>query len=351
MTNSYVLRFCSFSALLVALVLVVLGCGVRGGGAESSGGSEESYVIKFSHTLTPTTPKGQAAERFKELVEEKSEGRITVEIYPNGELYGDEDELQALQSGSVEMLGPSSSKFTTIAPQLQVLDLPFIFDGVEDIPEVVNEDSAVGRAIYENDDLAERNMQVISLWDDGLKQITSNTPVRSPEDMEGMKVRIQPADVLRNQMEAWGANPTPIAFGEVFTALEQGVVEGQENTYSAIFTARFNQVQSHLTVSDHGYIGYPIVIRKDFFDSLPGNLQQVVVDSAREAAVFNREIAADTNQKYKERIEDSGTTEIIELSDEERQAFKDMVVPVVWDEYSDVIGEDLVEDLKARQEQ
>jgi C4-dicarboxylate-binding protein DctP len=149
------------TAAVLALALTTAACG--GARSETGAGGDESFTIKFSHVVTPDTPKGQAAEKFKEVVEETCGDQLTVEIYPNSELYGDEDELQALQSGAVQMLAPASAKFTTIAPQLQVLDLPFLFDTVEDIPEVVTPDSEVGQAIYENEELAKRNIKVLGL--------------------------------------------------------------------------------------------------------------------------------------------------------------------------------------------
>ena len=300
--------------------------------------------------MTPQTPKGQAAEKFKELVEEQSEGRITVEIYPNSELYGDKDELQALQSGSVQMLAPASAKFTTIAPQLQVLDLPFLFDSVENIPDVASPDTAAGEAIFENEALASKNVKVLNLWDNGLKQLSSNQEMKAPDDLAGLRFRIQPSDVLRSQFEAWGAGTTPLAFAEVYNALQQGVVNGQENPYSNIESQNMHTVQKFITESNHGYIGYVLVINQEFYDSLPDDLQGVVDDASQESADFNREVAAEINEEAKATIEAAGTTTITTLTDEERQVFKDAVVPSVWEEHADVIGEELIADLLAEQD-
>ncbi len=334
----------------MVVLLAVVGCGARGGGAVQGGGEGGTYTVKFSHVVAPDTPKGLAAQKFKEVVEEKSGGKIKVDIFPNSQLYGDEDELQALQGGSVQMLAPATAKFTTIAPQLQVLDLPFLFDTVEDIPEVVSRDSTVGKAIYENEDLAAKNIKVLGLWDNGLKQFTSNQKMESPEDLNGLKMRIQPSDVLRSQMETYGASPTPMAFGEVFNALQQGVIDGQENPYSNIFSQKMHTVQDHLTVSDHGYIGYVFAVNNDFFNELPQDLQGAVTEAADEATAYNREIAAEKNQGDRKKIEDEGTTEITELTPEQRQAFKDAVVPKIWDEYADVIGQDLIDEIKTKQQ-
>jgi C4-dicarboxylate-binding protein DctP len=331
------------AATLLALATGSAACGLRGAGADTD------FVIRFAHVVTPETPKGQAAERFAELIEDSCGDELSVEIYPNSELYGDEDELQALQSGAVQMLAPASAKFTTIAPQVQVLDLPFLFDSVEDIPEVASPDTAVGEAIYENDALAERGIKVLGLWDNGLKQLSSNDPMKQPDDLGGLRFRIQPSDVLRSQFDAWGAETTPMAFAEVYNALQQGVIDGQENPYSNIVSQNMHTVQKHITESEHGYIGYVHTVNARFFDSLPSELQDCVTEAADEAAVFNREVAAKLNEDAKKEIAEAGTTTITELTDEQRRAFKDEVVPSEWEKFADVIGQDLVDELLAQQ--
>jgi C4-dicarboxylate-binding protein DctP len=291
------------------------------------------------------------AERFKELVEQNSDGRMTVEVYPNSELYGDEDELQALTGNSVQMIAPASSKLSELARQLLVLDLPFLFEDVNEVQEFTSRDSRSGQAIYENEDLSSNNMQVMGLWGNGFYQFTSNTAIRTPADMQGQRIRITPSDVIRRYIEKWGAETTPMAFAEVFTGLQQGVVDGQYNPYSNIESQQFYKVQNYLTVSNHGYLVYPLVINKEFFESLPDDLQQVVTESADEASTYVSEIAEDDNQESRRVMEESGEIEFIELSAEERQAFKDEVVPSVWNEFSADIGQDVIDELLAKQEQ
>jgi C4-dicarboxylate-binding protein DctP len=336
-------------AALAALSLTACG-GARDGGNDTAGsGDEQTFEIKFSHVVTPQTPKGQAAEKFKEVIDRECGDRINVEIFANSELFGDKDELQALQSGSVQMLAPASAKFTTIAPQLQVLDLPFLFDSVEDIPEVASPDTAAGQAIFENEALASKNIKVLNLWDNGLKQLSSNTQMGKPEDLKGLKFRIQPSDVLRDQFAAWGAGSTPLAFAEVYNALQQGVVDGQENPYSNIESQNMHTVQKHITESNHGYIGYVLVINQKFYDSLPSELQECVDTASQESSEFNREVAADINREAKKTIEEAGTTTITNLDEAQRQAFKDAVVPSVWQKHADVIGQDLIDALLEEQ--
>ncbi|GAA2006953.1 DctP family TRAP transporter solute-binding subunit [Brevibacterium samyangense] len=336
-----------------ALLLALSACsGARsGGGAESTAGSGEAeYVLKFSHVTTSSTPKGKAADFFAEELEKASDGRIDVEIYPNSELYGDKDEMQAIQSNAVQMLAPASAKFTTVAPSLQVLDLPFLFDDPSEIPEVASPDTAVGKAIYANEDLEANGMKVIGLWDSGMKQIHSNNETRTPEDTQGKKYRIQPSDVLRSQFEAWGGVPTPLAFAEVYSGLQQGLIDGGENTYSNIESQNMHTVQSYVTESNHGYIGYVAVVNNDWFESLPDDLQTVVEETATAAAEYNRSEAQAVNDESKRVIEEEGSTEIVELTDEERQAFEDLVVPSVYEQYRDVIGDEIIDELLARQE-
>jgi C4-dicarboxylate-binding protein DctP len=336
-------------------LLALAGCGGArsegGGGAAAGGeGGEAPVTIRFSHVVTPSTPKGQAAEEFKRIAEEQCEG-VTVEVFPNSELYGDEDELQALQSGAVQMLAPASAKFTTIAPQVQVLDLPFLFDDVEGIPEVASPDTAVGQAIFENEALAQRNVKVLNLWDNGLKQLSSNRAMPDPAALNGLRFRIQPSDVLRSQFNEWGAQTTPLAFGELYNALQQGVVDGQENPYSNIESQNMHTVQSNITESNHGYLGYVLVINNEFFEGLSPERQECIQAAADASSEFNREIAAQVNEDAKQAIIDAGTTEILELTPEQRQAFADAVVPEVWQQHADVLGQDLVDQLLAEREQ
>lgn len=337
-------------SVAVALAVVLSGCGARGGGAQGGGGEEGKFTIKFSHVVTEETPKGLAAQRFKEVVEEESDGKIEVQIYPNSQLYGDEDEQQALQSGSVQMIAPAPAKLGTIAPQLQVLDLPFIADSPEEIQELFSRESKIGQSIYQNEELQSRKMKVLGLWDLGFKQFASKQPIQSPEDTEGLKLRIQSgSDVLRSETEIWGGEPTPMSFSEVYNALQQGVIDGLENTYANFYAQKMHTVTSHITESNHGYIGYVLLINNDFFEDLPEDLQQDVITAADEATKYNREVAFEVDAEAKKNIEEAGTTEFIELTEAQREAFRDPVVPELWDEYADVIGPELIQELKDRQ--
>ena len=342
-------RVLGAAVLALGAVLVLGSCSSVRGSAAGGGGSgdEKVYTIGFSHVTTTNTPKGASAEKFKEIIEASSDGRIEVELYPNSSLYGDKDELQALQSNSIQMIAPASAKFTTLAPQLQLLDLPFLFETPEDIAKIASRDSAVGQAIFENEDLRAAKIKPLGLWDNGFKQMGANIPIRAAADMTGLSFRIQPSDVLASQFEAWGGIPSILAFSEVYNALEQGVIDGQENTWSNMETQSMHTVQKYITESNHGYIGYIPAINSDFFESLPDDLQQLVLDAVDESSTYNREIAAEVNEKAKQIIIDEGSTEIVQLTDAERDALMSSVVPGVWEEYSDVLGADILAELIA----
>ncbi|MCK0112726.1 DctP family TRAP transporter solute-binding subunit [Ornithinimicrobium sp. F0845] len=340
-------------AIVAVGALTLAGCGgARGGGGDggdATGGDGETFTLKFSHVTTDSTPKGTAALWFEEELEKRTDGRIDVEVYSNSSLYGDKDEMQAIQQNSVQMLAPASAKFTTVAPALQVLDLPFLFDTPDDIPSVAAPDTEVGKAIFANPDLEAKNMKVLGLWDSGMKQIHSNNLTQSPADMEGKKYRIQPSDVLKSQIEAWGGSAEAIAFAEVYSALQQGVIDGGENTYSNIESQKMHTVQSNIAESNHGYIGYILVVNTEFFNSLPADLQEILIETAEEASTYNRDNVVGLNQESKETIEAEGTTEINVWTDEERQAFKDVVVPSIYEQYRDVIGPEIIDELLANQ--
>lgn len=345
MTSMRRLRWKPLLAGLSISLLLLSGCN------PARSGDQERFELRFAHVTSASTPKGLAADFFAKQVEEKSDGRIEVEVFPNSELYGDKDEMQAIQSNAVQVLAPASAKFTTIAPSLQVLDLPFIFDDPDEIPEVASPDTEIGKAIYANPDLEANGLKVLGLWDSGMKQIHSNNKTLKPKDMKGKKYRIQPSDVLRTQFETWSGIPTPLAFAEVYSGLQQGLIDGGENTYSNIESQNMHTVQKYVTELDHGYIGYILTVNKRWYDELPADLQSVVDEAADEASVFNRNEAQKVNEESKKAIEDSGGTEIIVPSKAERQAFKDMVVPSEYEKYRDVIGPEVIDELLERNEE
>src|SRR4051794_27653787 len=228
-------------------------------GAQQAPASAEPIVIKFSHVVAPDTPKGLAARRFKELAEQRTNGRVKVEVYPNSQLYKDKEELEALQLGAVQMLAPSVSKFGPLgAKEFEIFDLPYIFPDKAALRRVT--DGPIGKELFKK--LEPKGIVGLAYWDNGFKVMTANTPLKKPDDFIGLKMRIQSSKVLESQMKALGAIPQVMAFSEVYQALQTGVVDGSENTPSNVYTQKMHEVQKHLTVSNHGYIGYAVITNK-----------------------------------------------------------------------------------------
>jgi C4-dicarboxylate-binding protein DctP len=298
-------------------------------------------VIKFSHVVTPDTPKGKGADYFKKLVEERTKGRVRVEVYPNSTLYKDKEELEALQLGSVQLLAPSASKFGPMGiKEFEALDLPYLFDSYEDLHKVTS--GPIGASMLKL--LQAHGMTGLAFWDNGFKEFTANKPLRRPEDYKGQKMRIQSSKVLEAQMRAIGVIPQVMAFGDVYQALQTGVVDGQENTPSNIYTQKFHEVQKYMTMTNHGYIGYVVVANTKFWESLPPDLRAILDQAMKEATVYADDIAKKENDDAVEAIRRSGRTQIVELSADEKRALKRAMLPV-HRQMEDRVGRDVVESI------
>ena len=322
------------SALVSALGLILgLACGAQA--------QQTPLVIKFSHVVAPGTPKGKGADYFKRLVEERTNGRVKVEVYPNSTLYKDKEELEALQLGSVQLLAPSASKFGPMGiKEFEALDLPYLFDGYDDLHKVTR--GPIGASMLKL--LQAHGMTGLAFWDNGFKQFTANKPLRRPEDYKGQKMRIQSSKVLEAQMRAIGVIPQVMAFGDVYQALQTGVVDGQENTPSNIYTQKFHEVQKYMMITDHGYIGYVVVTNTKFWDSLPPDLRAILDQAMKEATVYADDIAKKQNDDAVEAIRRSGKTQIVELTADEKRALKKALLPV-HREMEDRVGHDVVESI------
>ena len=287
--------------------------------------AQEPIVIKFSHVVAVDTPKGKAAERFKKLAEERTKGRVRVEVYPNSQLYKDKEELEALQLGAVQMLAPSLAKFGPLGVrEFEVFDLPYIFDSYAELHKVTQ--GQVGRALLRK--LEAKGILGLGYWDNGFKQMSANKPLRSPEDIRGLKMRIQSSKVLDAQMRALGANPQVMAFSEVYQALQTGVVDGTENPVSNLYTQKMHEVQKYLTLSDHGYLGYAVIVNKKFWDALPADLRVILDNTMREATSYANDIAKQENDAALEAVRRSGKTQVIALSPQERAQLRKALVTV-----------------------
>jgi len=298
----------------------------------------KQVVLKFSHVVAVDTPKGQAAEYFKKLVEERSKGEIKVEVYPNSSLFNDKDVMTPLMTNAVQMAAPSFSKFTKFAPQLQLVDLPFLFDDVDHLHKVLT--GPVGQAIL--DKVGTKGLVGLAFWDNGFKQLSANKPILNPEDASGLKFRIMSSKVLEAQFKVVGGNPQVLPFSEVYSALQQGVVDAAENPLSNFYTKKFYEVQSDLTLSNHGYLGYLVVTNKIFWNSLSMDQQKLVKQAMDEATVYGNKLALDMDQTYLTKVKESGKTTVHTLTPEQRKAWKTKML-TIYPEFYDSIGKDLID--------
>ena len=316
------------TALVVGLVAAV----------SVSAFAQTPIVIKFSHVVATDTPKGQAAARFKELAEKATQGRVKVELYPNSQLYKDKEELEALQLGAVQMLAPSLAKFGPLgAKEFEVFDLPYIFPTKAALYAVT--EGPIGKGLLHK--LGSKGITGLAFWDNGFKVMSANKPLRTPADFKGLKMRIQASRVLDAQMRALGANPQALAFSEVYQALQTGVVDGTENPPSNVYTQKMHEVQTHITMSNHGYLGYAVIVNKKFWDGLPADIRGSLEAAMRDATTFEKAIAQRDNDMAIEAIKKTGKTAIYNLTPVEQAAWRTALLPV-HKEMEGRIGKDLI---------
>src|SRR6478752_6260305 len=256
--------------------------------------AQSPIVIKFSHVVAPNTPKGQGAEKFKELAEKYTNGKVKVEVYPNSQLYKDKEEVEALQLGAVQMLAPSLAKFGPLgAREFEVFDIPYILPDKAALRRVT--DGALGKKLFTK--LEPKAIKGLAYWDNGFKVMSANKPLRMPEDFRGLKMRIQSSKVLEAQMRALGAIPQVLAFSEVYQALQTGVCDGTENTPSNEYTQKMHEVQKYTVLSRHGYIGYAVITNKKFWDGLPADVRGELEKAMAEATTYTNDIAQKENDE------------------------------------------------------
>ena len=285
----------------------------------------EPISIKFSHVVAVDTPKGQAAEFFKKRAEELTAGKVKVEVYPNSQLYKDKEEMEALQLGAVQMLAPSLAKFGPLGVKdFEVFDLPFIFNNDADLHKVTQ--GPAGQALLAK--LEPKGLKGLAYRENGFKSFSANSPIKTPEDLKGKKLRIQSSKVLEEQMRALKALPQVMPFSEVYQALQTGVVDGTENPISNFYTQKMHEVQKYLTITDHGYLGYAVIVNKKFWEELPADVRGQLETAMKDATDYANSIAKDKNMQDLEAVKASGKTEVTVLTDAERAAFKAALVPV-----------------------
>jgi C4-dicarboxylate-binding protein DctP len=287
--------------------------------------AQQPIVIKFSHVVSNDTPKGKAADFFKVKAEELTKGKVKVEVYANSTLYKDKEEMEALQLGAVQMLAPSLAKFGPLgAKEFEVFDLPYIFDGYDGLRKVTL--GPVGQQLLAK--LEPKGIKGLGYWDNGFKSLSANTPIKLPADLKGKKLRIQSSKVLEEQMRALGALPQVMAFSEVYQALQTGVVDGTENPISNLYTQKMHEVQKHLTLTEHGYLGYAVIVNKKFWEGLPADVRKQLEDAMEQATRYANQIAKVENDEKLDLVRKSGKTQVYTPTKEEAAAFKKALVPV-----------------------
>ena len=300
--------------------------------------ADAPIIIKFSHVVAKDTPKGKAAEKFKELAEAATKGKVKIEIYPNSTLYKDKEELEALQLGAVQMLAPSLAKFGPLGiKEFELFDLPFIFADKKALAKIT--EGSIGRDLLNK--LDAKGILGLAYWDNGFKMMSSNRPIHVPADMKGLKMRIQASKVLDEQMRVLGANPQVMAFSEVYQALQTGVVDGAENPPSNLYTQKMHEVQKHLTVTNHGYIGYAVIVNKKFWDKLPADVRTQLDSAMREASKYANTIAQQENDRALEAVKKAGTTTVYVPNEKEKAAWQAALLPV-QKTMEDRIGKELI---------
>ena len=303
--------------------------------------AQQPIVIKFSHVVSNDTPKGKAAEMFAKKAAELTKGKVKVEVYGNSTLYKDKEEMEALQLGAVQMLAPSLAKFGPLGvKEFELFDLPYIFDNYTELHKVTQ--GAVGQALLKK--LEPKGIVGLAFWDNGFKSFSANTPIKTPADLKGKKLCIHSSKVLEEEIRTVGGLPQVMAFSEVYQALQTGVVDGTENPHSNMFTQKMHEVQKHLTVTDHGYLGYAVIANKKFWDGLPADIRGQLETAMKESTVYANKIAQEENDKSLEGIKKSGKTQVYVPTKEEKLAFKKAMVPV-HQKMEGRIGKDLIQSI------
>jgi C4-dicarboxylate-binding protein DctP len=303
--------------------------------------AQQPIVIKFSHVVAVDTPKGKASEFFAKKAAELTKGKVKVEVYANSALYKDKEEMEALQLGAVQMLAPSLAKFGPLGvKEFEAFDLPFIFDSSESLRKVTL--GPVGKQLL--DKLDARGVKGLAYWDNGFKSFSANTPIKQPADLKGKKMRIQSSKVLEEEIRTLGGLPQVIAFGEVYQALQTGVVDGTENPISNLYTQKMHEVQKHLTLTEHGYLGYAVIVNKKFWEGLPADIRKQLEDAMEQATRYANQIAKVENDAALEGVKKSGKTQVYTPTKEERLAFKKALLPV-HEKMEARIGKDIIKSI------
>jgi C4-dicarboxylate-binding protein DctP len=301
--------------------------------------AQKAITIKFSHVVAADTPKGKASEYFAKRADELTNGKVKVYVYPNSQLYKDKEEIEALQIGAVQMLAPSIAKLSQLGVrEFEVFDFPFLFDDTADLQRVTQ--GALGASLLAK--LETKAVKGLAFWDNGFKSFSANTPLRTVADFKGKKFRIQSSKVLEEQIRALGGVPQVMAFSDVYQALRTGAVDGTENPISNLYSQQMHEVQQHLSISNHGYLGYAVIVNRKFWDRLPADLRGQLEQAMKEATTYANKIAQEENDLSLEAVKKSGKTTVHVLTTQERMALKKAMAPV-HSKMADRVGKGLLE--------
>lgn len=319
----------------------LVGCG--GGNKESAASDDPNkvYEVKFAHVVSANTPKGRAADFFAKRVNEMTDGRIVVHVFPSAQLVDDDKVFQELKRNNVQLAAPSFSKFTPFAKEFNLWDIPFIFRDTEHLHKVM--DGEVGQIL--KDVITAKGYVALDYWDAGFKQFSTNKkPIVLPSDVEGQKMRIMSSKVLEEQTKAVKGIPQVLPFGEVYSALQTGVVDAAENPLSNLYNSKFYEVQSSITMSNHGYLGYLVVASEKFWNELPKDLQEKFVAAMKEATAYEREESAKEEAMLLDKLkaDDKTGTQIFELTEDQKQQWKDVMI-AIYPKFYDLVSQELIE--------
>ncbi|MFV0513120.1 MAG: DctP family TRAP transporter solute-binding subunit [Jhaorihella sp.] len=330
------MKFLTTAATALAL------CVTAQAGFAADACDDGEIVVKFAHvTNTDKHPKGIAASLLEKRVNEEMNGKMCMEVYPNSTLYDDNKVLEAMLQGDVQLAAPSLSKFEKFTKQFRIFDLPFMFKNIQAVDAF--QASEAGQNM--KDSMRKRGLQGLAFWHNGMKQMSANKPLTAPSDAKGLKFRVQSSDVLVAQMEAIGGSPQKMAFSEVYGALQQGVVDGQENTWSNIYGKKFFEVQDGITETNHGALDYLLVTSVDWLDSLPEDVRDQFLTIVKEVTETRNAESTKVNEAAKQAVIDAGGT-VRTLTPEQRQAWVDAMKPV-WEKFRDDVGQENIDAAQA----
>lgn len=315
--------------LIIVMILPLAACGNKDASSENSGTQkDEIYELKFAHVVRPTTPKGAAAEEFKKIIEERSEGRIKVTIYPDSQMGADQEINEQILSGTLDMNAPFFSTLTSFVEEFELFDLPYLFNSSEEAYTAL--EGEVGQKL--NSYLEEKGLVSLGYWTGGFKQLTnSSRPIKSVADLDGLKIRVSQSPLLVSQFRAINAGGISVPFSDLYSALQTKTVDGQENPFANIASKKFYEVQDYMTISDHGFMGYAFIMSKKKFDSMPEDLQELTKEVAREVMKWEWDKTAQKDVEYLQEIKDAGMV-IDEFGEKEKAEFKE-ATKVTYDEF------------------